>query len=362
MLKITQAVGWISNSASNKIKHLCWMRCTYPSILNLAKVLAFSLLLSACDESLDRPTQSSQGQLIITKTHGDQGNAWGKGDCDTCHAIKTLHKNASAIIKKLSNNKGYQACTGCHGENGTEEKRQCLICHNHKDLPTLPLSSGNKVHHLKGEKSTQLTDEECITCHQASDMNGQFELNTDLTQFKNKAGIKVNYKNEAEFCQRCHNRNHQQTHFSITDKPYNDPLIAIEDNYQYFDFHGFRNGTGEGTYNGLRSGYNYQQLVNCTDCHALHGTHNNQLIIDSSAKGVRALADNLRHKPYMVNTDGANGTVAGDYGQLCVLCHQMNVINDHGAEDTGNGLSGVHEVKSDCRDCHTHGEAIQIGL
>ncbi len=37
----------------------------------------------------------------------------------------------------------------------------------------------------------------------------------------------------------------------------------------------------------------------------------------------------------------------------------MNVINDSGAQDAGNGLSGVHEVNSDC---HTHGEATQIGL
>ncbi len=103
-------------------------------------------------------------------------------------------------------------------------------------------------------------------------------------------------------------------------------------------------------------------MVNCTDCHALHGTHNKQLIIDSSKKGVRGLADSLRNKPHAINTDAVNGTVAGDYGQLCVLCHKMKVINDSGAQDAGNGLSGVHEVNSDCRDCHTHGEATQIGL
>jgi len=325
-------------------------------------LITMLLILSSCGGHSSIATQSSQGRLIVNKNHGDAGNAWGKENCDSCHAIKVIHKNANTNIRDLSQKKGYDSCVACHGTNGTKAVRQCTTCHNNQDLPHSPLTDGGKVHHFKGEKSAQLNDQECISCHEASDMNGVFDLNTDLSHFKNQAGKVSNYQSEAEFCQSCHNRAHQQVGFPITGKAYNDPLIAIEDDYRFFDYHGFRDGSDQGTYNGLREGYSYPQVVDCTDCHAMHGTHNNQLIIDSSNKGVRRLKQRFRNKPYAVDTDGVNGTVAGDYAQLCVLCHKMEVINDSGAKDTGNGLSGVHEVNSDCRDCHTHGEATQIGL
>ncbi len=327
-------------------------------MFRLLTIVTLMLLFTACGGgSSDKLTQSALGELILTQTHGDAGSAWGKQDCDACHAIKVIHKNASATIQYLSKNKGYQACAGCHGSNGTSIERQCTTCHNNIDLPSSPLTDGGKVHHFKGEESALLNDKECIICHESSDMNGRFDINADLTHFD-----ATSYSSEAQFCQSCHNRAHQQDDFPITGKDFDDPLIAIEDDYKYFDYHGFRDGSGQGTYNGLRKNYQYPQVVDCTDCHAMHGTQNNQLIIDSSRKGVKQIADSIRNRPYSVYTDGTNGTQAGDYGQLCVLCHNMEVINDSGNQDAGNGLKGVHEVDSDCRDCHTHGEATQIGL
>ncbi len=333
--------------------------------------LVIVVLLTACGSgnNSQMPTQASHGKLLLDKAHGDHGSAWGKAECDNCHAIKVIHKNASKIIQQLSSDKGYTACAGCHGNNGSEAERHCITCHNPKDLPTAPLSDGSRVHHFGANKLRQdtlavevltdkaLTDKECIICHVSSDMNGKFELNADLTHFDRQS-----YENEAQFCQSCHNRIHQQLDFPITDKAFDDPLIAIEDDYQYFDYHGFRNGNDQGTYHGLREGYNYPQLLDCSDCHAMHGTQNKQLIIDRSDKGVKKLPKTIRQKPYAIYTDGSNGTVAGDYGQLCVMCHQMQVLNDKGGQNAGNGLKGVHEVNSDCRDCHTHGEATQIGL
>ncbi|VAX00922.1 hypothetical protein MNBD_GAMMA19-188 [hydrothermal vent metagenome] len=88
----------------------------------------------------------------------------------------------------------------------------------------------------------------------------------------------------------------------------------------------------------------------------MHGTDNTRLIIDNSLKGVTQLDQSIRETPHRVIIKN------GDYSQLCVLCHQMKVILDDGDLETGNGLSGVHEVGSDCRTCHTHGEAVQAGL
>jgi len=144
--------------------------------------------------------------------------------------------------------------------------------------------------------------------------------------------------------------------FEIIDRNFDDPLIAVEDAFHFIDQHGLVDGTGLRTYAGLRPGYQYRTVVACTDCHAMHGTDNAKLIIDSSQKGVTQLNVSIREVAHSVTVNN------GDYSQLCVLCHQMQVIVDDGDLETGNGLAGVHEVGSDCRTCHTHGEAIQAGL
>jgi hypothetical protein len=139
---------------------------------------------------------------------------------------------------------------------------------------------------------------------------------------------------------------------------YADPLVAMEDDYRYIDYHGWRDGSGEGTYHGLRSGYRYPQLLACSDCHALHGTMNEKLIIDNSVKG----ASLLDGEQFLENEYTIAINQQGDYSQLCVICHEMTLLADEGDLNTGNGLSGVHSVGQDCRPCHTHGEASQVGL
>ena len=331
-------------------------------------LILIAMMLTACGGgSSDLPTRSSQGQLILDNSHGDAGSAWGKEDCDSCHALKVIHKNAPEITRVLAEEKNYATCTGCHGSNGTAAIRQCTICHNDEDLPAAPLTYGGKVHHFYAEDTEKLNDRECVICHEASDMNGRFDINADLTHFpdvrtsnarsSDRTGLKSTYSSEAEFCQSCHNRDHQQLEFPIIGRAFDDPLVAIEDDYRFFDYHGFRDGSGQGTYNGLRAGYIYPQVVSCSDCHAMHGTSNELLIIDSSAKGARGLDPVFRATPYSVHI-GENG----DYGQLCVLCHSMETLIDDGDKNAGNGLSGVHMVGQDCRDCHTHGEATQVGL
>jgi len=189
-------------------------------------------------------------------------------------------------------------------------------------------------------------------------MDGIFELERDLTSMQDAMQIYSPYNREADFCLRCHNRDHQQSGFElVTD--HNDPLIAIEDSYRYVDQHGEVDGTGTRTYAGLRGDYRYPNEVKCSDCHAVHGTNNGGLIIDSSAKGASRLDLSLPElvaHPYSVVTGG------GEYSQLCVLCHQMTTLLDDGAVDAGNGLAGVHQVGTDCSVCHSHGEAVQAGL
>ncbi|NOX92004.1 MAG: hypothetical protein GXP18_06020 [Gammaproteobacteria bacterium] len=322
-------------------------------------LLMMATLLSACGDSdgENGAVSLESSNLLLTASHGGKGAAWRLPDCSTCHAMEVIHKRAERI-RNIVREKGYTTCTGCHGRNGSNESepRQCSVCHNNNDLPHAPWLQGQHAHTFTVGETALLNDDQCVDCHVASDMDGVFELNRDLTGYADKTQRVSSYSSISEFCLRCHNRDHQQVGFEIIDRNFYDPLIAVEDAFHFIDQHGSVDGTGLRTYAGLRPGYKYRTVVACTDCHAMHGTDNTRLIIDSSQKGVTQLNASIREAAHSVTVNN------GDYSQLCVLCHQMQVIVDDGDLETGNGLAGVHEVGSDCRTCHTHGEAIQAGL
>lgn len=308
---------------------------------------------AAPEESDDVSTLS--GNLILTSAHGGDGSAWGFAECESCHPMAVIHEGAENI-RQMVKIKGFDTCLGCHGDNGTGKERACIICHNMADMPNIPYQSGAHSHNFVSGSPGRLTDADCLVCHDASDMSGSFDLNMDLARFEDRHGALSPYLSETDFCLRCHNRDHQQAGFELTGFAYDDPIVAMEDNYSHTDYHGFLNSSGLGTYAGLRAGYRYGAVVPCSDCHSLHGTDNAALIIDNSVDGAKKLAPGPLYATYTVDTSG------GDLSQLCVLCHSMETIIDSGDLPAGNGLSGVHEVGIDCRPCHRHGEAVQSGL
>ncbi len=307
------------------------------------------------------PAKESDWKLL-DESHGINGNAWQLEQCDACHLISDIHQQQSNI-KNIVIDKGYQTCVGCHGDNGTQVARQCLVCHNSTDLPQNPIATGDLSHNFNpdnivDESINNLTDQNCLDCHIASDMNGQFDINTDLTRFIDGQKQQSDYQSSSEFCLRCHNSNNQQVGFEMHGKDYQDPLIAMATNYAAIDFHGDVDGIGERVYSGLREGYNYKEKLACTDCHAMHGTHNEKLIIGSTSVG----ASKLNKDFFAPTIDIHITTQNGDSSQLCVVCHQMQTTLDDGDIDTGNGLSGVHLTGQECRSCHQHGMATQTGL
>jgi len=315
--------------------------------------LIMALLLAGCQTEQGGVAQGVN--LILDRSHGGGGAAWGLAACGNCHPLAVIHEDAPGVAS-LVRRHGYATCTGCHGDNGTGAPRRCLVCHNGADLPGTPLSTGRHGHDFRRGERSPLEDADCLICHRAADMDGRFEPERDLTPLPDAAGVLPPYRTIADFCLRCHNRDHQPPGFEMQGERFDDPLVAVADAWRYVDKHGPSAGTGERTFAGLRAGYRYRSVVECTDCHAMHGTDNGKLIIDSSLKGVSRLDPALRERPYRVVVTG------GDYAQLCVLCHAMETLLEAGGEDTGNGLSGVHERGVDCRPCHTHGEAVQAGL
>ncbi len=318
------------------------------------------LLLSACGggETSNIQTETTailSESLTIDSSHGDGGSAWGLADCSACHSLSVIHAQANNI-RSLVQLRGYDTCAGCHGRNGTDIQRQCLICHNSNDLPATPQQKGVHNHGFIASVETVANDDICFACHNNSDMDGRFDINRDLTRYRDASQNYLPYSNMSDFCLRCHNRDHQQQAYPVRERTSGDTLITIEESWKYLDKHGEADGLGARIYTGLRNGYAYASRVECTDCHAMHGTNNQKLIIGHSDTGVSLLDATIRNKPYDVVINN------GDYSQLCVLCHQMQSISDQGDDDTGNGLAGVHATGSDCRECHSHGEVVQAGM
>lgn len=331
------------------------------------------------------PLKTTTWQLLDAN-HGIEGSAWQLAQCDACHLMADIHQQPQQLnIQAMVKDKGYQSCIGCHGDNGTEQQRPCLVCHNNHDLEQTPKHSGKLSHNFIANFSQNnanetsstvsentLTDQQCLDCHIASDMNGTFDINIDLTRFIDEHQQQTAYQDSSDFCLRCHNQNNQQQGFEIENKDYQNPLVAMKTNYQHIDFHGAVNGIGKRTYSGLREGYQYQSKVQCIDCHAMHGTHNEKLIIGNAQMGAYQLSHTTlgqslpqdmpltRNKAQRLSIEVT--TTQGDSSQLCVLCHQMSEILDDGYKDTGNGLSGVHYTGQECRSCHQHGMATQTGL
>lgn len=320
-------------------------------------IMLSCLLVMAAGSGHARDVSQAAGNLLLTPSHGD-GTAWGKKKCNSCHFLQSMHKTVPNI-KAIVDKKKFGTCTGCHGTNGTKAARECLICHNIKDLPVNPIRTGKHRHDFNLKKDLPTTSAQCVICHNASDMDGQFEVRQDLSVLNDKEVGTQPYADVNQFCLRCHNRDHQQKKQPIKNAGKRDQSIAAEDDFYHIDKHGVVDGLADGIYNGLRSGkYVYKSIVDCVDCHTMHGTTNNSLIIDDSRKGAFLLDQDIRNTPYKVEIFDNS-----DYSQLCVLCHDMKTVLHGGDTDTGNGLSGVHfNFGNECVTCHRHGERIQKGL
>lgn len=326
-------------------------------------IFLMAAVITACGGGSDADADGSsetagvglEQTLMLDSAHGGYEAAWGLRDCAACHSLSAIHQQAENI-QPLVRRHGYDTCAGCHGRNGTDLPRRCLICHNPDDLPATPRQHGAHNHDFVAGVDVAANDGHCLACHDNPDMNGRFDINRDLTRFPDAGQNSSPYSGISDFCLRCHNRDHQQAAWPLGDGAADDTLIAIEDAWNHIDKHGKVDGLGTRIYAGLRNGYVYGSRVACTDCHAMHGTDNAKLIIGRSDTGASLLDQAFRNRPYEVVV------TEGDYSQLCVLCHAMDSISDQGAEDTGNGLAGVHATGSDCLACHSHGEAVQAGM
>ncbi len=396
----------------------------FKTIAALINALCLMIVFSVCTQVVwARDVSQTGGNLTLSKSHGG-GEGWGKTKCSSCHALFRLHDTVPKI-KTLVEKTGFGSCAGCHGKNGTSIKQQCVICHNNTVMPGVPHRTGKHRHDYSLLRTKPTTDEQCLGCHDASDMDGRFELNQDLTLYKDGNGQSGPYTNISEFCVRCHTESNPNKKYPIKHAGRRDQALRAETDYRLIDKHGVKDGLGDGAnsvnevgalYYGLRSDqYSYHSIVECVDCHTMHGTTNaSNLIIDDSRKAKFFHDENTRRKGFsrklghvkikvwddieFISNPAEDGPPSlsniidcsvvkmqknGNYSQLCVLCHDMknrppekqlseNELSLMGGHcDTGNGLSGVHfnertdedpDKDSSCLACHYHGRSGISGL
>ncbi len=311
------------------------------------------LLLAACGAGLPGeppgPRVAAGEGLLLDARHGD-GLAWGRDDCAACHPLAAIHRDAPRI-RPLVRAKGYAACTGCHGDNGSGAPRRCLLCHGGHGVAA-PRLAGARAHAFGADGP--LDDGACLRCHPAADMDGRFEPARDLGPVPGPDGLPAAPASVDAFCLGCHDPGPRRRDSGLDGLPADDPRLAIGPAWRHLDAHGLPAGSGARTYAGLRPPYRYPQVVPCSDCHAVHGSDNPALLADHGRQAAHRLPAALRDRPIPIRD--------GDFAPLCVLCHAMAVPVEAAAEDAGNGLAGVHRVGGDCRPCHRHGLAVQTGL
>ncbi len=362
-----------------------------------------------------RDVSQAAGRLALTKNHGG-GEGWGKTKCESCHVMFRLHDTVPKIKKQVEK-AGFASCAGCHGKNGTSITQRCVICHNDNDMPGVPHRTGKHRHDYSLLQTRPTGDDQCLGCHDASDMDGRFELDRDLTLYKDELGEKPPYSNISEFCLRCHTEANPNKKYPIVHAGRRDQALLAEINYREKDKHGIKEGLGSGEqsqpevgalYYGLRKEqYHYQSVVECVDCHTMHGTNNaSNLIIDDSRKAKFFHDEKTRRKPFnkklghvkikvkddksfitnpdedgpptldsIVDCSVVKKVRQGNYSQLCVMCHNVEKRPEEkrlsdtdlslmGAKcNTGNGLSGVHfNEGARCITCHYHGRLGISGL
>ncbi len=63
------------------------------------------------------------GMVVVQDEHPD---AWARPDCEACHALPALHRQACAEaidfegVRGIVDAEGYESCSSCHGDMGVE--------------------------------------------------------------------------------------------------------------------------------------------------------------------------------------------------------------------------------------------------
>jgi len=328
-------------------------------------IVIFSFLLIACGGSGDGDSPTLSGsfdppQLTDPTKHGG-GLGWENEDCFNCHPITELsdihsyNPDLADSFSEISENDP-GVCLYCHGNNGlddvTAEDYQCELCHKNEEIvSSAVMFYGSHEHDINSDGL--LSNDDCIICHEISDMNGAIDLSVDFRQSTTE------YTNVTDFCLTCHDFNGAFGVIPPTlqfDNDTNNILntylgMGSTDSEQKLtaDVHGVADGVPM-SFGIFRGDYDYNMQIPCLSCHEVHTSENNYLIAEDGSNA--ELADEDAKSAEVMVLDN-------DFSELCVLCH----TNEDGSV-TGNGLREVvHDspYSSNCTECHYHGAGYDNG-
>ncbi|WP_022850473.1 cytochrome c3 family protein [Limisalsivibrio acetivorans] len=297
-------------------------------------------------------SRTTAPQLNEPAAHGG-GIGWESDNCMLCHPagdLKDIHEYSRTLGDSFTEIDGYDTgvCFYCHGSNGVEGitagTYRCTHCHTDSKLTrSADLFDGHMFHDVNGDD--EYNNEDCLVCHDFSDMDGRIEMDIDFTQSGSKAS------STTEFCLNCHDGN---GNFGVIppspehgdDNIYNTYIGTgeTEEEKRYTaDAHGFGISSGAG-FGELRGTYSADMEIPCTACHEVHTSPNSHILSENGSNA--ELTDDTASVADI-------SVYENNYTELCSVCH----FTEGGAE-TGNGLvEVVHDgpYSSNCSDCHYHG-------
>lgn len=269
------------------------------------------------------------GMFDHSKTGYLLRGAHNKVECKQCHT-----KGASVKLK-------HQNCFDCHSDYHKGEfkrdgiQQDCSQCHNEEKFTP---SSFTVENHSKA-KLNLLGAHLAVPCGQCHFSNSKWSFKMDYTEcnvcHKNIHGdIITKYKNDKEFCEKCHNSNrwnkiafdHSGTDFKLLGKHNSVQcrkchFINEEQGYLFIKIGTACKNCHEDTHNGQ---FESSHLNNCAKCH----TPNKWAISD------------FNHEQTRFKLDGSHKNV------LCEKCHKSEIIN-------GFKVVKYKFEEISCKSCHS---------
>ncbi len=314
--------------------------------LAFAAVTAAGLVSCGGSEKNDTPISMSMPLLTSAAMHGE-GVGWNRADCTTCHPLVSL-PTPHPVIPEINDMTRDEVCMMCHLGNGADGRFKipmCVKCHTDASVfgADAVNVTGYSMHTVTNTGAAQITDYDCIVCHDSTNMDGKFTFDDlsglmNLSNYGNTVWDKSNLNN---FCFTCHSSSGTKAQ-GIYILGYN-----AKDKYPD-DYHG--NATYYSTDNSLRPDNGVGDTLGCLSCHRRHTSDNRKLFIMTGAETGVVTDESARNATVTLNIDNA------DLRDLCAVCHAGDPAQHPDSVPAPNGLYQVSKhTDSVCYTCHVNG-------
>ena len=308
-------------------------------LLSFAVITAvYTVSCGGGSENNDTTVRVSMPLLTRAEVHGS-GIGWKRNDCDSCHSFASLpapHPNIVEVTGMTQN----EVCMMCHLGNGVDGRfniPKCVNCHTDGNAFGAKAMSGAgfSMHTVTDKNAAQMSDIDCIICHDSTRMNGRFDY-SDLSALTSE-GAEWDKSNLNNFCLTCHSANGVYTQErSISG-------FNMKDVYPN-DYHG--DTVYEYEMGALRPDNVRGEPLSCLNCHRVHTSDNRKLFIMTGADARIVTDGDAKNAAVTLNGDDS------DLRDLCVICHAGDTAHPDSVPAPNGLYQTTKHIEGYCFNCH----------